>query len=209
MLADDHNVMRKALCLLLGREKDFEIVGQTDSGREAVALAAALRPDVILLDLAMPDLDGAEATRRIITADPHARVLILSGHSEDLLVRRLVVAGAVGFLDKKSAAEDLVVALRTVATGRMYFSPVIAARLAEIKLPTHPVRRSELADKQLTPREKEVVRFIALGLANKQVAAELGISIKTVQKHRQHMMDKLNIHETAGLTRYAFTLGLI
>ncbi|MBC7368406.1 MAG: response regulator transcription factor [Undibacterium sp.] len=209
MLADDHTVMRQALRLLLEKEDDFAVVGQAESGREAVDLVPVLRPDVILLDLAMPDLDGAEATRRIVAANPHAKVLILSGHSDDESLRHLVAAGALGFLEKKSAVGALTAAIRTVAAGGMFFSPLIAARLVQTKRSSSAVSRNDHPVRHLTPREKEVLRFVAEGQANKHVAATLGISIKTVQKHRQHLMDKLNIHETAGLTRYALAHGLL
>lgn len=208
LLADDHTVLRQALSSFIETAGDFSVVGQADSGAAAIELVAALQPDVILLDVAMPHLDGAEATRRILAANPKARVLILSAHSDNDSVGRLIAAGAAGFLEKQTGADLLTQGIREVAAGRTFFSPAIARRLAEIIPRARPAAFDPRTDR-LTPREKEVLRLIAQGQANKHVADLLQISIKTVQKHRQHLMDKLDIHETAGLTRYAIMLGLL
>jgi DNA-binding NarL/FixJ family response regulator len=162
------------------------------------------------MDIAMPLLNGLEATRQILTANPAARVIILSAHSDDVYVERLNSAGAVGFLEKQSSAELLAMAIRTVAGGGTYFSPAIAKRRRETQ--SYAVNREGQPKEggvRLTSRETEVLQLVAEGQANKQVAATLGISIKTVEKHRQHLMDKLNLHETAGLTRYAIAQGII
>jgi DNA-binding NarL/FixJ family response regulator len=209
LIAEDHAVVRQGLCTLLQNEGRVEVIGQAADGREAVRLAALLQPDVILMDLAMPLLNGLEATRQILAVRPTARILILSAHSEDEYIDRLTAAGAFGFLEKQTSAEILHKAIHEVALGRPFFSPMIARRLAAARdrsrdrdgLPTSRV--------WLTPRETEVLQLVTEGLANKQVAATLGISIKTVEKHRQHVMDKLNIHDTAGLTRYAIAKGII
>lgn len=210
LLAEDHAVVRQGLRTLLETESHCEVVGQAQTGREAVDMAAALRPDVILMDIAMPELNGLAATRQILAHNPRARVLILSAYSDDEYVERTTAVGAVGFLEKQTSAEILIEAIREVAKGKIFYSPAIAKRLADGKkrsrnrdgLPTQNAAR-------LTLRETEVLQLVAEGLGNKQVAALLGISIKTVEKHRQHLMDKLNIHETAGLTRYAMTHGII
>lgn len=210
LLAEDHAVVRQGLCTLLATEGRFDVVGQAETGREAVELAARLRPDVILMDIAMPVLNGLEATRQILAANPAARVLILSAHSDDEYIERLTAAGAVGFLEKQTSAEILTKAIREVALGKPFFSPTLAKRMAAGK---DRVLDRDGQEKQggnrLTSRETEVLQLVAEGQANKQVAATLGISIKTVEKHRQHVMDKLNIHETAGLTRYAIARGII
>ena len=210
LLAEDHAIVRQGLCSLLKADGGFNLVGEAPNGREAVELARTLRPDVILMDIAMPVLNGLEATRQILTANPAAKVIILSAHSDDIYVERMVEVGVAGFLEKQTSAEILAKAIHEVAKGRPYFSPAIAKRLHDN--PAKPRDREGLVKanaSRLTSRESEVLQLVAEGRANKQVAAELGISIKTVEKHRQHLMDKLNIHETAGLTRYAIAHGII
>jgi DNA-binding NarL/FixJ family response regulator len=210
VLAEDHAVVRQGLRTLLETEGQIEVVGQAQTGREAVGLTARLRPDVILMDIAMPDLNGLEATRQILAADPAAKVLILSAHSDDEYVERLTAAGAIGFLEKQTSAEILIKAIHEVAKGRAFFSPAIARRLAnERNRPKDRHGMAQPARGQLTVRESEVLQLVVEGNANKQIASALGISIKTVEKHRQKVMDKLNIHETASLTRYAISKGII
>jgi DNA-binding NarL/FixJ family response regulator len=210
LLAEDHAIVRQGLVKLLEAEGCFDVVGEAQTGREAVDLAAQLAPDVIVMDVAMPLLNGLAAAQQVLAANPAARVVMLSAHSDDEYVNRAVAAGAVGFLQKQSSAEILAKALREVAAGRPFFSPAIARRLAEVKNRSRD--REGLAKTtvvRLTARETEVLQLVAEGQANKQVAGVLGISIKTVEKHRQHLMDKLNIHDTAGLTRYAIATGVI
>jgi DNA-binding NarL/FixJ family response regulator len=210
MLAEDHAVVRQGLCALLNADGSFKLVGEARTGREAVELARTLRPDIILMDIAMPVLNGLEATRQILAANPAAKVVILSAHSDDVYVERMNEAGVAGFLEKQSSAEILTKAIHEVAKGRTYFSPAIARRLgAAASKPRDREGLLKANASRLTSRESEVLQLVAEGSANKQVAAELGISIKTVEKHRQHLMDKLNIHETAGLTRYAIAQGII
>jgi len=210
LLAEYHAIVRQGLCALLNADGHFKMVGEAKTGREAVDLAAKLKPDVILMDIAMPVLNGLEATRQILTANPNAKVIILSAHSDDEYIKRTSEAGVMGFLEKQTSAEILTKAIREVAKGGTYFSPSIAKRLLHEQ--GQPRDREGLLKAnatRLTSRECEVLQLVAEGSANKQVAAELGISIKTVEKHRQHLMDKLNIHDTAGLTRYAISAGVI
>ena len=210
MLAEDHAIVRQGLCSLLNADGHFIIVGEARTGREAVEMAQTLCPDVILMDIAMPVLNGLEATRQILAANPAAKIIVLSAHSDDVYVEKMIEAGAAGFLEKQSSADVLTKAIREVAAGRTFFSPAIAKRLQGN--PANPRGRDGLLKanaNRLTSRETEVLQLVAEGSANKQVAAELGISIKTVEKHRQHLMDKLNIHDTAGLTRYAISAGII
>jgi len=210
LLADDHAIVRQGLCALLNSDGHFSMAGQARTGREAVEMAATLKPDVILMDIAMPVLNGLEATRQILQANPTAKVVILSAHSDDEYVERMRAAGVVGFLEKQTSAEILTKALREVDRGNTFFSPSIARRLT--KNPNTARDRSgqiKANGRRLTSRESEVLQLVAEGSANKQVAAQLGISIKTVEKHRQNLMDKLNIHDLATLTRYAISAGVV
>jgi DNA-binding NarL/FixJ family response regulator len=210
LLAEDHAIVRQGLRTLLEIEADFSVVGQAQTGREAVVLAATLRPDVILMDIAMPVLNGLEATRQILAVRPAARIIILSAHSDDSYVERAIAGGVAGFLEKQTSAEILTQAIREVAQGKSFFSPAIAKRQADAEkrsLSRDGLRRAQAA--RLTSRETEVLQLVAEGFANKQIAAELGISVKTVEKHRQQVMDKLNLHETASLTRYAIAQGIV
>jgi DNA-binding NarL/FixJ family response regulator len=210
LLVEDHAIVRQGLCALLEADGNFVIVGQARSGRDAVKRALALRPDVIVMDIAMPGLNGLEATRQILAANPAAKVLILSAHSDDEYIERTRAAGVVGFLEKQTSAEILTQAIREVASGNTFFSPSIAKRLRdEEEKPRNRDGSVKVNGSRLTSRESEVLQLVAEGSANKQVASELGISIKTVEKHRQHVMDKLKIHDTAGLTRYAIAAGVI
>jgi DNA-binding NarL/FixJ family response regulator len=210
LLAEDHCIMREGLCALLEADGSFSLVGQARTGREAVDLAKALRPDVIVMDIAMPVLNGLEATRQILEANPAARVLILSAHSDHEYIERVNAVGALGYMEKQMPKEMLTKAIREVARGNTFVSPSIATRMrGDRKNPREWDGVPKPIATCLTPREAEVLQLVAEGSANKQVAAELSISIKTVEKHRQHLMDKLDIHDTASLTRYAIAAGII
>ena len=209
VLAEDHAVVRQGLCALLNTDGHFTILGQARTGREAVEMAATLKPDVILMDIAMPVLNGLEATRQILAANPAAKVVILSAHSDDEYIERTTAAGVAGFLEKQTSAEILTKAIREVAKGNTFFSASITKRLSNDGKPRDRNGSLLRNGTRLTPRESEVLQLVAEGSANKQVAVELGISVKTVEKHRQHLMDKLNIHDTASLTRYAISAGVI
>jgi DNA-binding NarL/FixJ family response regulator len=209
LIAEDHTVVRQGLCAVLNTDGAFLIVAEAHNGREAVELAHSLRPDVILMDIAMPVLNGLEATRQILAGNPAAKVVILSAHSDDAYIERMTAAGVAGFLEKQTSAEVLTKAIREVAAGRAYFSPSIARRLNTANQPRDRGGMLKPRAKSLTARESEVLQLVAEGSANKQVAAKLGISIKTVEKHREHLMAKLDIHDTAGLTRYAISSGVI
>ena len=208
LLAEDHMIVREGFRNLLAADADLVVVGEAQTGREAVALAKKLRPAVIVMDIAMPLLNGLEATRQIHKALPGTKVLMLSAHSDDAYVDQAIAVGAVGFLLKQTSAHELSKAIREVQNGKTFFSPAIARRLHDQKLPAggKPLGKRVA---HLSGRELEVLQLIAEGQPNKQVADELGISIKTVEKHRQSLMQKLNLHDVAGLTRYAISAGII
>ena len=210
LLADDHTVLRQGLRVLLQAEPDIEIVGEANTGRQAVQLTKTHKPDVVVMDIAMPQLNGLEATRQIMQQAPATRVLILSSYSDDEYVHQLTEAGAAGYLLKQAAVTDLVKAIREAKKGNSFFSPAIFKRLMDHYRETlqHGVPVKKRTDR-LTSRQTEVLQLIAEGRANKQIAAELGISIKTVEKYRQQLMDKLGVHEIAGLTRYAIAKGIV
>ena len=210
LLAEDHEIVREGLRTLLEAEGDIAVAGEAETGRRAVALARKLHPDVVVMDIAMPLLNGLEATRQILKAVPGTKVLILSAHSDDAYVEQVIAMGASGYLIKQTSARVLSRAIREVHAGRAFFSPPIARRI-DRRNQGSPALAGQLKRQiaRLSSREAEVLQRIAEGEANKQIAAGLGISIKTVEKHRDHLMHKLNIHDTAGLTRYAIAAGII
>ena len=210
LLAEDHMIVREGFRKMLEMEDDFEVVGEAPDGRQAVALAKKFHPDVVLMDIAMPLLNGLEATRQVLKEVPATKVLMLSAHSDDAYVNNATESGASGFLLKQTSAHDVCRAIREVKKGNKFFSPSISRRQDRI----HPLSsdgEGGLKKKAtpLTSREMEVLQLIAEGKANKETADELGIGIKTVEKHREHIMQKLDIHDTAGLTRYAIGAGII
>jgi DNA-binding NarL/FixJ family response regulator len=210
LLAEDHVVVREGFRKMLELEDDLEVVGEAQDGRRAVSLATKLQPAVVLMDIAMPQLNGLEATRQLLKILPATKVLMLSAHSDDAYVKNATECGAAGFLLKQTSAHDVCRAIREVHEGRTLFSPPIARHIDRLNPPA-PSSADRLNFKvaQLTSREMEVLQLIAEGKANKETAAELGIGIKTVEKHREHLMQKLDIHDTAGLTRYAISAGII
>lgn len=210
LLADDHRIVREGLRKILEGQPDINVVGEASTGRQTVELAKKLNPAVVVMDIAMPQLNGIEATRQIMNAVPETKVLILSAHSDDAYVEKAIDVGASGFLIKQSSADMLFDAIRKLEKETPVFSPDIAKRLHRRHSTTlNRKGKPQTTKVHLTPREMEVLQMIAEGDANKQVAAELNISIKTVEKHRDHLMQKLGIHETAGLTRYAIEQGII
>lgn len=212
VLADDHNIVREGLRLLLEASGEIKVVGEAENGRQAVQKAKELQPDVIVLDLAMPLLNGMEATRQIVKESPGVKVLVLSSYSDEQRVQQVLNDGATGYLIKQTAANELLTAVREAKKGNRFLSPSISKRLAE-QLRQNFVQSGGVVKRKspqdLTPREAEVLQLIAEGYPNKQIAAELSISIKTVEKHRQQVMNKLNLHDIAGLTRHALAHGII
>src|ERR1051326_3923492 len=211
VLADDHTVVRQGLRALLISEEDIDIVGEAENGRQAVQIVKKMIPDVAVMDIAMPQLNGLEATRQITHSVPSTKVLVLSSYSDDEYVQQLTEAGAAGYLVKQTAANELLKAIREAHKGNAYFSPSIAKRLRDQgrEAFSNSGQSNRRRSDHLTTREAEVLQLIAEGRANKQIAAELCISIKTVEKHRQQVMNKLGIHEVAALTRHAIAKGII
>ncbi len=211
LIVDDHTLVREGLVMMLGLEPDLEVAGQARDGREAVATATELRPAVVLMDIAMPGLNGLEATRQMLKALPSIRIVLLTAHCDDAYVKSAVESGAAGFLLKQDSAKDVCRAIREVHRGGIFYSRSIARRFTRLNPPKadRSGRMQGKRDLLLTSREAEVLQLIAEGKANKETAAELGISIKTVEKHRGNLMVKLDIHDTAGLTRHAIAAGVI
>jgi DNA-binding NarL/FixJ family response regulator len=210
LLAEDHQIVREGFRSLLKHEEDIEVVGEAETGRQAVQMNRKLRPDVIIMDIAMPLLNGMEATRQIRKEFPATKILILSAHNDDAYVEQVAGLGAAGFLLKQTSSHVLAEAIRDVQKGKTVFNPSISKRLLESGRKSSdggglPAKKGN----KLSSREVEVLQLIAEGKPNKQVASELGVSFKTVDKHRQHLMGKLNIHDIAGLTRYAIAEGII
>jgi two-component system, NarL family, nitrate/nitrite response regulator NarL len=211
LLAEDHMIVREGLRALLRLEEDIDVVGEAENGRQAVEMAQKLKPEVIVMDIAMPFLNGMEATRQILHVLPATKILILSAHSDDAYVALVMAIGASGYLIKQTASHVLPDAIRKVHSGKTCFSPTISKRFThhEKKAQASGELRGKKVANGLTSRETEVLQLIAEGHANKETAAELNISVKTVEKHRQSLMEKLNIHDTAGLTRHAIATGII
>lgn len=204
LLADDHAVVRQGFKMILGAQPDMEIVGEAGNGREAVELAEQLKPDVVVMDVAMPELNGIEATRRIAGSAHHARVLALSMHKDSVYVREVLRAGARGYLLKDSGAGDLVSAVRAVARGEGYLSPAVSDAVLDDyrKHVTNPID-------QLSSREREVLQMLAEGKTNKEIAGVLNLSVYTVDAHRGRIMEKLNLHSINELVRFAVRNGLV
>jgi DNA-binding NarL/FixJ family response regulator len=204
LLADDHALVRQGFRMILEAQPDMEIVGQAGNGREAVELAEKLHPDVVVMDVAMPELNGTEATRRLAASTPRTRVLALSMHKDSVYVREILRAGARGYLLKDSGDTDLVAAVRAVAKGEGYISPAVSdAVLSDYR--KHVTDPLDL----LTGREREVLQSIAEGKTNKEIATALNLSVYTVEAHRGRIMEKLNLHSTGELVRFALRNGLI
>ena len=203
LLADDHTIVRQGLKLILSSQPDFQVIGEAANGREVVELAEKLHPDIVLLDVAMPELNGIEATRRMMEANGRLRILVLSMHKESVYVREILKAGARGYLLKDVIDTELLNAVRSVAGGDGYISPAVSGAL----LSDYRQNVTDPAD-LLTNREREVLQLIAEGRTNKEVATKLNLSVYTVDSHRGKIMEKLNLHSTGELVRFAIKHGL-
>ena len=209
LVADDHGVVRKGLRLILERHEGFEVVGEAADDREAVRLSEELMPNLVIMDIGMPQLNGIDATAQIVHRNPRVGVIILSMHSDEGYIVRALSAGAKGYLLKDSAEEDLVQAVRIVAQGRPFFSPKITQTLLDDYV--RQLRQKGLQDSYdlLTEREKEVLQLLAEGKSNKEVATILDLSVYTVETHRTNLMQKLNLHNTAEIVLYAVRKKII
>jgi DNA-binding NarL/FixJ family response regulator len=207
LLADDHIIVRDGLCMLINGQRDMEVVAQAGTGREAVCLAANAAPDVAVLDVSMPDIGGAEAADKIIERCPAVRVLVLTRHSDQAYLRRLLRAGAAGYVLKKSAADTLISAIRIVAQGETYIEPALAGPLLQRTLSYPVTAKKAHAGEVLSAREEEVLQSIAWGRSNKEIAAALSLSIKTVESYKAAAVEKLHLRTRADIVRYAVSRG--
>jgi two-component system response regulator NreC len=208
LLADDHKIVRQGICTLLATEPDMEVVGEADNGRIIPRLVQELSPQVIIMDISMPDLNGIDATRKILSEFPGLKVIALSMHSDSLFVLNMLKAGASGYLLKDCALEELVKAIRTVVANKTYLSPGISDILIRDFMEGWSISTGASAFSVLTAREREVLQLMAEGKSTTEIAHTLCVSVKTVEAHRKQVMNKLGIHSVAGLTKYAIREGL-
>jgi RNA polymerase sigma factor (sigma-70 family) len=209
LIADDHGVVRKGLRLQLEQHEGFQVVGEASDGREAVRMSEELKPDVVIMDIAMPNLNGIDATAQMVKRNPHIGVIILSMHSDETYLTRTLTAGAKGYLLKDTADVDLYRAVQVVAQGKPFFSPTIANTLLEDYMRQLQQRGLQDTYDLLTDREKEVLQLLAEGKSNKEVAATLNLSTYTVETHRTRLMQKLNLHSSADIVLYAVRKKII
>jgi len=209
LLADDHTVMRNGLRLLLERQANLTVVGEASDGRETVRVAEAVSPDVVVMDIAMPNLNGIEAARQITSTHPETAIVILSMHSDESYVIRALKAGARAYLLKDSAEGDLIAAIHAITEGKSFFSPAISRILVEDYMRQLEQRHIEDTYELLTPREREILQLLAEGKTNKEAAIMLNLSTYTVETHRTHILQKLNLHSVPELILYAVRKGII
>ena len=209
VLADDHTVMRNGLRLLLERQPNLKVVGEAADGRQAVALSESANPDVVIMDIGMPNLNGIEAARQIVSHNPRTAIAILSMHSDESYVIRALKAGARAYLLKDSAEADLLAAIRALSEGKSFFSPAISRILVEDYMRQLERQGAEDTYELLTNREREILQLLAEGKTNKEVAAMLNLSLYTVETHRTHILQKLNLHSVPELILYAVRKGII
>lgn len=211
LLADDHEVVRKGLCALLRAQPDWEVCGEASDGREAVEKTLKLKPEVVILDIGMPNLNGLEATRQILKAYPQVKILILTLHDSDQVVQDVLNAGARGFLLKTDAARDLVAAVEALRRDKIYFTPKVASMVLEgyLRRDTPKAQQQPPSRGRLTPREREIVQLLAEGKSSKEVAVALGLSLKTAETHRSNIMRKLELHSVSDLVLYAVRNNIV
>ena len=209
VIADDHNLVRQGIRALLEKEDYIQVIGEAATGHEAISLVESLKPDVVVMDIVMPRMDGAQATERILALDTPTAVIILSMHSDTILAQQLLRQGIKGYLLKDSIAEELPLAIRFASQGRVYLSPAISDSVLTNLMMPQPEEIPESLGDLLTPREREVLQLITEGYTNSAIAEALTISVKTVEKHRANLMAKLDVHDLPTLIRVAIKQGLI
>jgi DNA-binding NarL/FixJ family response regulator len=208
LIADDHELARKGIRSLLEGHPGWEVCAEARDGREAVELATHLKPDVLLLDVGMPNLNGLDAARQILANMPHVLILIVTVHDSEQIVREVLAAGARGFLLKSDAGRDLVAAVEALQNQRTFFTPKVSQMMLEGYLHPHPEREA-FEQRMLTPREREVIQLVAEGKTTKEIATTLSLSVKTAETHRTNLMRKLDLHSIADLTLYAVRNGIV
>ncbi len=207
ILADDHKIMREGLRALLAKQKEIEVIAEADSGRGVIELCSQLHPDVVVIDISMPDLNGIDAARQITREAPDIKVIALSMHSDKKYVKEMLAAGASGYLLKDAAFEELGMAIATVLKNKTYLSPQITDTVVKDYV-NENVPQNSIASTALSAREREVLQLIAEGKSTRDIAAKLYVSVKTVETHRKQIMDKLGLNSIAELTKYAIREGL-
>jgi DNA-binding NarL/FixJ family response regulator len=208
LIADDHEVARKGIRSILEAHPGWEVCAEAKDGREAVEFAAQFKPDVLLIDIGMPNLNGLDAARQILSISPQARILILTIHDSEHVVREVLVAGARGFLLKSDAGRDLIAAVEALQEGRTFFTSKVSQMMLDGYL--HPTQtHSDTEQRVLTPREREVIQLVAEGKTTKEIATTLSLSVKTAETHRTNLMRKLDLHSIADLTLYAVRNGIV
>ncbi len=211
LLADDHEIVRRGLCSLLRAQPEWEVCGEAANGREAVEKALQLKPEVVILDLGMPQLNGLDATRQILRANPQIKVLILTLYDSDQVVQDVLSAGARGFLLKSDAARDLVAAVEALRRDKIYFTPKVASMVLDgyLRRDASGAPIANPTRNRLTPREREIVQLLAEGKSSKEVAVALGLSVKTAETHRSNIMRKLELHSVSDLVLYAVRNNIV
>ncbi len=207
VLADDHRIVREGIRMLLENRKDIHVVGEASDGEEVLRVVGQELPDVVVMDISMPKLSGIDATRRITESGSRAKILVLSMHESPGYVEEVLRAGASGYLLKDSASEELVQAIDAIRAGDSYLSPAITQQVVDAL--AHPADRPSSAVSVLSERERQVLTLIAEGLSSKEIARDLGVSLKTIESHRANLMDKLEIHKVSGLVRFAIRVGMV
>lgn len=209
LLAEDHTILRKGLCSLLENEYGIEVIGEAENGREAIEKAEKLKPDIVVLDISLPLLNGIEVAKQLRKNFPEIKVLILTMHTSDEFVFEVLNAGVKGYIIKKAAPDELVSAIHAISRGKSYFSPEISKMLMERKIETGQMQDGSISVKILTEREHEVLQLVSEGHSSREIAEMLFISIKTVENHRANMMEKLGLHNLTELIKYAISKGII
>jgi len=209
LVADDHHLVRAGIVSLLASQDDIEVVGEASNGKEAVEKAKSLLPDIVLMDITMPMMDGIKASGQVARVSPATRVLVLTQYEQEEYIRRVMSSGVSGYILKSSLVDDLTTAIRTVHSGKRFVTPAVSEKLVDAYIKNTTTPRGPKAAVQLTNRETEILQHVAEGLSNLQIASKLCISVRTVEFHRTNIMEKLGVHETASLVKYAIVNKLI